>query len=95
MSDIHARGTRTAYFRLIVGLLNYFIMDEKNKQGIKEFGSWLLLFIEAFLFIITCASCINWGVERKEWLVVVAGAVTLGLGAWRGYKRGRALWDRQ
>ena len=65
------------------------------KQGIKEFGSWLFLFIEAFLYGITCASCLNWGVERKEWLVVIAGAVTLGLGAWRGYKRGGELWDGQ
>lgn len=65
------------------------------KQGIKGFGSWLFLFIEALLYVITCANCLNWGVENKQWLVVVAGAVTLGLGAWRGYKRGRALWDRQ
>lgn len=62
---------------------------------IKNFFSWLFLFIEALLYVITCASCLNWGVERKEWLVVIAGAVTLGLGAWRGYKRGRALWDGQ
>ena len=60
---------------------------------IKNFFSWLFLFIEALLYVITCANCLNWGVERKEWLVVIAGAVTLGLGAWRGYKRGRALWD--
>jgi len=62
---------------------------------IKNFFCWLFLFIEALLFIITCANCLNWGVANRQWLVVIAGVVTLGLGAWRGYKRGKGLWDRR
>lgn len=70
-------------------------MNQENKKTMKEFGSWLLLFVEAFFYIIACANCMNWGAKDGEWFVFAAGLVTLGFGAWHGWKRGKRLMNKE